>query len=64
MNGSNWGSIQKNGKALMVAYFHDANYPQVPMSCVTHLVRGDYVQIKGVAKGDLQGQAVLNITQV
>ena len=64
MNTSNWGSIQKNGKALMVAYFHDANYPQVPMSCVTHLVRGDYVQIKGVAKGDLQGQAVLNITQV
>ena len=64
MNGNAWGAISKNDKALLLAYLYDTNYPQVPMSSVVNLVRGDFIQIKSVGKGDLQGQSVLNITQV
>ena len=64
MNGSAWGMIVKNGKMLLRAYFHDTNYPQVPMSCAVNLERGDYIAIEAIVKSDLQVQSVLNIFQV
>ena len=61
---STWAEIKKNGTAIVQAYMQDANYSQVPIFGVVHLVRGDYIQITGSGRGDAPHKAVFNITQV
>jgi len=61
---SGWSEIRVNGKEVVSYYTWGSNYTNPVGECVVDLVRGDFVQVYGTAKADVNNQSIFNIEQV
>ena len=61
---SAWSEIRVNGLEAVVFYTYGSSYTNPVGECVVDLARGDFVQVLGSAKADLDCQSIFNIQQV